>query len=47
MGEAWLAVCQRAVTKSLPTVGGVLDTAAVKELFERELAKRLPRIRRS
>ena len=45
MGEAWLVVCQKAATKSLPTVNGVLDTAAVKEIFERELAKRLPSIR--
>jgi uncharacterized protein (DUF697 family)/GTPase SAR1 family protein len=45
MGEAWLVVCQRAATKSLPTVGGVVDTQAVKHLFEQELAKRLPHIR--
>lgn len=46
MGEAWLVVCQRAATKSLPMVGGVVDSAAVKNLFEQEIAKRLPRIRR-
>lgn len=46
MGEAWLVVCQRAATRSLPTVGGVVDTGAVKQLFEQEIAKRLPRIRR-
>jgi len=45
MGEAWLAVCHKAVTASLPSVDGVIDTEAVKRLFEAELAKRLPRIR--
>ena len=45
MGEAWLAVCQRALAKTLPQVGGVLDQAAVKQLFEDELAKRMPHIR--
>ncbi len=45
MGEAWLVVCQRAAARTLPTAGGVLDTAAVKQLFEAELAKRLPRLR--
>ncbi|MDQ7992338.1 MAG: GTPase [Propionicimonas sp.] len=45
MGEAWLVVCQRAANRTLPTVGGVVDTEAVKRLFESELAKRLPRIR--
>lgn len=45
MGEAWLVVCQKAATKSLPTIGGVVDQAAVKQIFESELAKRLPRIR--
>ena len=46
MGEAWLVVCQRAATRSLPVVDGVIDSAAVKDLFEREVARRLPRIRR-
>ncbi len=45
MGQAWLVVCQRAATRSLPTVGGVVDTAAVKNIFEQEIARRLPRIR--
>ncbi|MEA5116994.1 MAG: GTPase [Propionicimonas sp.] len=45
MGQAWLVVCQRAAAKSLPTAGGVLDTEAVKQVFEAERAKRLPRIR--
>jgi len=46
MGEAWLAVCLRAANKTLPQIGGVIDQAAVKKLFEAELAKRMPRIRR-
>ena len=45
MGEAWLVVCQRAASQGLPTVAGVVDTKAVKDLFETELAKRLPGIR--
>ena len=46
MGQAWLVVCQKAATKALPSVNGVIDTAAVKRLFEEELAKRMPHIRR-
>lgn len=45
MGEAWLAVCQRAATRTLPTLGGKLDADAVGKLFESELAKRMPTIR--
>jgi len=46
MGEAWLRVCQLSLTGSLPTVNGKLDTTAVRQLFEAEMAKRLPHIRR-
>ncbi len=45
MGQAWLVVCQRAFTKSLPTLDGTIDTHAVGRLFEAEMAKRMPRIR--
>jgi uncharacterized protein (DUF697 family)/predicted GTPase len=45
MGQAWLVVCQRAFRGTLPTLGGKLDAAAVGNLFESELAKRLPKIR--
>ena len=45
MGEAWLTVCSRTAERGLPTVGGVVDTDAVKRLFESELAKRMPHIR--
>ena len=46
MGQAWLAVCQRAVTGSFGSVGGVLDTEAVRHAFTQEFKKRL-RIGRS
>jgi uncharacterized protein (DUF697 family) len=45
MGQAWLVVCRRAFDKSLPSIDGKLDTAAVGKLFEAELAKRMPHIR--
>lgn len=45
MGQAWVVVCQRAFTKSLPTLDGKLDASAVGRLFESELAKRMPTIR--
>jgi uncharacterized protein (DUF697 family) len=41
MGQAWLAVCQRAVTGSFGTIGDTLDTDAVREAFSDELKKRL------
>ena len=41
MGQAWLAVCQRAVTGSFGRVGEALDTDAVREAFSAELKKRL------
>lgn len=47
MGQSWLTVCQRAAAGKLPTsVDGVLDSAAVKKLFEDEFRKRMPTIRR-
>lgn len=46
MGQAWLTVCQRASAGKLPTnVEGVVDSAAVKHLFEEEFRKRMPNIR--
>lgn len=45
MGQAWLVVCQRGFSRSLPSVDGRIDTDAVGKLFEAELAKRLPHIR--
>lgn len=41
MGQAWLAVCQRAATGSFGRVGGMLDTDAVREAFTEEFKKRL------
>ena len=41
MGQAWLAVCQRAATGSFGKVGDALDTEAVREAFTDELKKRL------
>ena len=41
MGQAWLAVCQRAVTGSFGKVGEALDTDAVREAFSSELKRRL------
>ncbi|MFZ1412068.1 MAG: GTPase [Micropruina sp.] len=46
MGQAWLVVCQRAAGGSLPSLNGVVDSQAVKDLFEAEFKKRLPTIRR-
>jgi Uncharacterized protein/domain associated with GTPases len=45
MGQAWLAVCRQAQSNSLPMLDGRFDAAAVRGLFEAEMAKRLPRIR--
>lgn len=45
MGQAWLVVCQRAFKGTLPSLDGKVDAAAVGQLFESELAKRMPRIR--
>ena len=47
MGLAWVTVCQRAAGGQLPkTVDGVIDSAAVKHLFEEEFRKRMPNIRK-
>lgn len=45
MGEAWLAVCQRANGGKLPMVNGMVDSAAVRDLFMSEFAKRVPTIK--
>ncbi len=45
MGEAWLAVCQRAFSGKLPMLNGVVDSAAVRDLFMREFSKRMPSMR--
>ena len=42
MGQAWLVVCQKAFNKTLPSLDGKIDAAAVGRLFEDELAKRMP-----
>ena len=47
MGQAWLTVCRQAQTKSLPMLDGRFDPAGVRQLFEAEMAKRLPKIRTS
>lgn len=47
MGQAWLVVCQRSFNKNLPMLEGKVDTAAVRKIFEAELAKRLPHVRKS
>ncbi len=46
MGQAWLVVCQRTYNKTLPMLDGKIDTDAVRKLFESELARRIPGIRR-
>jgi uncharacterized protein (DUF697 family) len=45
MGQAWLVVCQTAAGGRLPELNGVVDSRAVKDLFEAEFRKRLPNIR--
>ncbi len=45
MGQAWLAVCQKAAGGQLPKLNGVVDAEAVGHLFEEEFRKRLPTIR--
>lgn len=42
MGQAWLTVCQKAAGGGLPTLDGITDTRALRELFEAELKKRMP-----
>ncbi|NMD46900.1 MAG: GTP-binding protein, partial [Propionibacterium sp.] len=45
MGQAWLAVCQKAAGGQLPKLNGVVDAEAVGHLFEEEFRKRMPTIR--
>jgi uncharacterized protein (DUF697 family)/predicted GTPase len=46
MGQAWVVVCQKSFNKSLPMLDGKVDTTAVRKLFEAELARRMPGIRK-
>lgn len=46
MGEAWLAVCQRAHGGKLPMLNGVIDSKAVHDLFMSEFQKRMPTVKR-
>ncbi|MFP5417513.1 MAG: GTPase family protein, partial [Actinomycetes bacterium] len=45
MGQAWLTVCQRAAAGKLPMMDGVVDSSAVRDLFDTEFRKRMPTIR--
>lgn len=45
MGEAWLVVCQRAATGQIPSVDGVIDSAAAQALFASEFGKHIPKVR--
>ena len=45
MGQAWLVVCQKAAGGKLPSLNGVVDSKAVRDLFEEEFRKRMPTIR--
>lgn len=46
MGEAWIAVCQKAAGGALPSLNGVIDSQAVQDLFMTEFRKRVPGIKR-
>ena len=46
MGESWLAVCQKVSSGQLGNLGEVLDSDAVKKIFDEEFRKRVPRIRK-
>lgn len=46
MGQAWLTVCQRALGGTLPTLNGVLDQQAVRDLFMAEFRRRMPHVTR-
>ncbi len=46
MGQAWLVVCQRMAAGGFARAGGVIDDAAVRELFLSEFTKRLGTVRR-
>lgn len=45
MGQAWLVVCQKAAGGKIPTLDGVMDSAAVREVFVTEFKKRAPSLR--
>ncbi len=45
MGQAWLAVCQKASGGGLPSLGGVVDSKALQDLFMSEFKRRIPGIK--
>ena len=47
MGQAWLVVCQKASGGGLPSLGGVVDTKALQDLFMSEFKRRIPGIRQN
>ncbi len=46
MGQAWLAVCQKSAGGALPSLGGVVDSKALHDLFMSEFRRRIPGVRR-
>lgn len=47
IGQAWLVVCQKAAGGGLPSLGGVLDSKALQDLFMSEFKRRIPGIRQN
>jgi uncharacterized protein (DUF697 family) len=47
MGQAWLVVCQKASGGGLPSLGGVVDSKALQDLFMSEFKRRIPGIRQN
>lgn len=45
MGQAWLSVVQKASGGEVPSINGVFDPQVLREVFEAEFAKRMPRVR--
>lgn len=45
MGHAWLTVVQKAHGGEVPSINGVFDPKVLRQIFEEEFAKRVPRIR--
>ncbi len=45
MGQAWLSVVQKASGGEVPSINGVFDPKVLREVFEAEFAKRMPRVR--
>lgn len=45
MGHAWLSVVQKAHGGEVPSINGVFDPAVLKQVFDEEFAKRVPKIR--